>query len=119
MIQKKVQDEIKNKGICIEVCPSSNIFVGSVKDGYCHPLINIFKKKKSDLNKPNICFSINTDDQGIFTTSLISEYSLLVNAFENARNSKGDTMCSKNFLYNWVDKIRENSIQMCCTDILK
>lgn len=119
VIQKKIQDEIRNKGICIEVCPSSNIFVGSVRDGYCHPIINIFKKKKSDLNKPNICFSINTDDQGIFTTSLISEYSLLVNAFENARNSEGDTMYSKEFLYNWIDKIRENSIQMCCINILK
>ncbi len=118
VVQKKLQDKIRNKGICIEVCPSSNILVGSIKEDYCHPLINIFKKTKNNLSGSNICVSINTDDQGIFATSLVSEYSLLINAFENKRDSNGDIIYSKEFLYNWINKIRENSIQMCCSDIL-
>ena len=112
-IQNIIQDKIKNKGIRIELCPSSNIFLGSVKKGYTHPLINVLKKQTNSLSAFDICVSINTDDQGIFTTSLMNEYSLLVNAFENETDNNGDKMYSKEFLYNWIDKIRENSIQMC------
>ena len=44
----------------------------------------------------------------------MSEYSLLINAFENERNSNGDMIYSKDFLYKWVNKMRENSIKICC-----
>lgn len=114
MVQNIVREKIRKKGINIEVCPSSNILLGNIKKGYCHPLISMFKKTKNALNKSDICVSINTDDQGIFATALMSEYSLLINAFENERNSNGDIMYSKRVLYKWADEMRENSIRICC-----
>lgn len=114
MVQNIVREKIRKKGINIEVCPSSNILLGNIKKGYCHPVISMFKKTKNALNKSDICVSINTDDQGIFATALMSEYSLLINAFENERNSNGDIMYSKRVLYKWADEMRENSIRICC-----
>jgi Adenosine deaminase len=111
--QSIVQEKIRKKGISIEVCPSSNILLGNIKKGYCHPLINLLRRTKNDLNELDICVSINTDNQGIFATSLMSEYSLLIKAFENERNINGDMIFSKDFLYKWVDKMRENSIKIC------
>lgn len=118
MAQSIVQEKIRKKGINIEVCPSSNILLGNIKKGYKHPLINIFRKTKNDLNESDICVSINTDDQGIFATALMSEYSLLINAFENERNSNGDMIYSKKLLYKWADKMRENSIKICCDNYM-
>lgn len=113
MMQDIVQNKIIHKGICIEVCPSSNVLLGNVKKGYSHPLINLFKRMKKDQKQSDICVSINTDDQGIFSTSLISEYSLLVNAFEHEMDNNEDMNSSRDFLYKWINKIRENSIRMC------
>ncbi len=112
IMQSIIQNKISRKGICIEVCPSSNILLGNVKKGYCHPLINLLEKTKENLKEFGIRISINTDDQGIFATSLMSEYSLLINAFENERDNNGDMKFKRNFLYQWIDKIRENSIQI-------
>ena len=113
MAQSIVQEKIRKRGISIEVCPSSNILLGNIKKGYCHPLINLLRRTKNDLNELDICVSINTDNQGIFATSLMSEYSLLIKAFENEKNINGDMIFSKDFLYKWVDKLRENSIKIC------
>ena len=74
-MQNRVLKKINEKKICIEICPSSSILLGTAKNGYCHPIINWFKHSGKEFNKNSICISINTDDQGIFSTSLISEYS--------------------------------------------
>ena len=112
IMQDIIQAKIKCRGICIEVCPSSNILLGNVRKGYYHPIINLFQKLGSGNKKSNIRFSINTDDQGIFSTSLISEYSLLMNIFENKTDDNGNKLYSKEFLYQWINEIRENSIML-------
>lgn len=107
--QRYVLKKIKAKKICIEICPSSSIFLGTAKNGYCHPIINHFKCSRQEYKKTDICISINTDDQGIFSTSLMNEYSLITNAFEKE-------ICSKEGekgLYKWVNDLRKNSITMC------
>lgn len=108
-MQRWVIKKIMTKRICIEVCPSSSILLGTVKNGYCHPIINWFKHFKREYHKTDIQISINTDDQGIFSTSLLSEYSLLVSAFEKEISSKEE----KENLYKWIDDLRKNSIAMC------
>ena len=64
---------IVKKKIAIETNPSSNVKIGPI-DGYIdHP---IFRFMANGIN-----VSINTDDKGIFATSLSNEYSLIANAY--------------------------------------
>ena len=61
-----------DKGIAIETNPSSNVVIGPI-DGYGTHTIHQF------IND-GIVASINTDDKGIFSTSLHNEYSLYANS---------------------------------------
>ena len=107
-MQMRVLKKIKVKNISIEVCPSSNILLGTTKNGYCHPVINQFENLTNQHYTTDIRISINTDDQGIFSTSLMSEYSLIVNALEREISSKEE----KENLYKWINVLRQNSIAM-------
>ena len=107
-MQMRVLKKIKVKNISIEVCPSSNILLGTTKNGYCHPVINQFENLTNQHYTTDIRISINTDDQGIFSTSLMSEYSLIVNALEREISSKEE----KENLYKWINVVRQNSIAM-------
>jgi len=114
IMQNMIQNKISNHEICIEVCPSSNLLMGTVKKGFRHPVINLFERMKTNLKQPNICVSVNTDDQGIFSTSLMSEYSLLANIVETDidNNAEKGMNYSRDSIYKWINKIRENGIRM-------
>lgn len=57
----------------------------------------------------NITVSINTDDQGVFSTSLEREYSLIALAME--RNElKGHTN-SPRAVIDWLNQVREMAIE--------
>jgi len=113
IMQNIVQDKIRNQGICVEVCPSSNILMDTVKKSFYHPIISLFERAKSSPEQSDICISVNTDDQGIFSTSLMSEYSLLANAFENNIDNNANIDHNRDCLYKWINKVRENGIHMC------
>lgn len=72
-IQNYLMAVIVNNKIAIETNPSSNVKIGPI-DGYVdHP---IYRFMANGIN-----VSINTDDKGIFATSLSNEYSLIANAY--------------------------------------
>lgn len=71
-LQVYLQHIVLNKGIVIETNPSSNVVIGPI-DEYGEHTIHQFIKK-------GIIASINTDDKGIFSTSLYNEYSLYANS---------------------------------------
>jgi adenosine deaminase len=68
----KVLEELSRKKIVLEVCPSSNIHTGVVKN------IAEFAKIFSYFKKFQIPFSINTDGPEMLGTNLIKEYELLL-----------------------------------------
>ena len=72
-IQNYLMAVIVNNKIAIETNPSSNVKIGPI-DGYVdHPIYRFMAN--------GITVSINTDDKGIFATSLSNEYSLIANAY--------------------------------------
>lgn len=72
-MQNYLMAVIVNKKIAIETNPSSNVKIGPI-DGYVdHP---IYRFMANGIN-----VSINTDDKGIFATSLSNEYSLIAKAY--------------------------------------
>ena len=63
------------------------------------------KEKLEDC--PQLSVSINTDDQGVFVTSLENEYALLASALENVKNKEGEYVYNKNGIYAWIDDVRK------------
>lgn len=66
VFQEYCMDRIKNTNVVIESCPSSNEYIGMVRDKAHHPLIRF---AQNDLK-----FTISTDDPGIFGTNIKEEY---------------------------------------------
>ncbi len=81
-LQEMLIKEIDIKGITIEANPTSNYRIGDFERYLDLPIIKLYP---TDGSKPKLLFSVNTDDRGVFATSLEREYSLLACAL-----SKGD-----------------------------
>lgn len=111
-IQKKLQFEIAKRGIMIECNPSSNCLIGTFKSYDKHP-ITAFNNLKLEISSqkiaenPQISVSINTDDQGVFDTSLEYEYALIAAALMKQRNTDGTPKYSAAQVYDYLDNIRE------------
>ncbi len=115
MVQEKMQYDISRKNISIECNPSSNFLIGTFKDYLKHPIFRFNNKNlysandKRSLNKnPLLSASINTDDLGIFDTSLENEYALVACALENHnRYCNPEDIILPDNIYSWLDNIRE------------
>ena len=85
-LQDGVLSELRQRRIAIETLPSSNVRI-SIHDTYdTHHIQNWLHPRVSSGNAP-VCFTIGSDDPGIFATSLRMEYAHLLRPLEilNAR----------------------------------
>lgn len=110
-IQKEMQKRIGRRGIAIETNPTSNFVIGTFKDYAKHPIFNFYNKNLTyDMDKledcPQLSVSVNTDDQGVFATSLENEYALLASALENVTDENGNYVYVKSMIYDWIDDVR-------------
>ena len=69
---EKLLDELSQKGIVLEVCPTSNLHTQVVKK------IDDFKEIFSKLKQHKVSFTVNTDGPEMLKTNLISEYNQLL-----------------------------------------
>lgn len=116
MIQLDMQKKITKMGIEIEANPSSNYLIGTFKRYDKHPILNFYnlglETDQEKISKcPQISVSINTDDQGVFATSLENEYALMLQAVERICDEEGNQRYSRALIYQWLDRVRENGIQ--------
>lgn len=63
---EKVMQAVRDRGIVLELCPTSNMLTNAIPDLAKHPLKRFFNY--------GILTTINTDDPGIFNTNLNREY---------------------------------------------
>lgn len=109
-IQDNLLDKIERKHIAIECNPSSNYKIGDMERYDQHPIVKFFNYGlDTPYKERNISVSINTDDQGIFSTSLEREYSLMALALE--RNELQGHRNSPRAIVEWLDNIREMSME--------
>lgn len=106
-LQKCMQKKVAQKGIGIEVNPSSNLLI-STMDSYAeHPVLNLYSLGLcNDQENAQMFVSINTDDRGVFHTSLENEYALLASSVENLRDKNGEKLYTPQQVYEWLDRIR-------------
>ena len=121
MIQaiKKVRDvmqrEICNIGIGIETNPSSNYLIGTFRRYDRHPIkkwynYGLTTNQKELEECPQLQVSINTDDQGVFSTYIENEYAYLALALEKCRDAKGNPVYNRTMVLQWLDNIRRMGI---------
>ncbi len=115
-IQDFLMTRYEKQGLSIEVCPSSNITIGGfdIKE---HPIFrwqpldeNDLKKcekfNKYNLRNGKISCCINTDDPGIFPTTIQNEFKLLKNcAIEEYKASETRTK-------EWCESLREEGVDI-------
>ena len=84
ILQMYLQCIVLEKGITIETNPSSNVVIGPIDKHEEHTIHHFIKN--------GITVSINTDDKGIFSTSLCNEYSLYANSAKHMGVSDTDVI---------------------------
>lgn len=113
-IQNKMQDEIANKHIAIECNPTSNLRIGNIPKYIDHPIVRFYNEglvcNYGELtHSAQISVSINTDDAGIFATSLEKEFTLMALALEKERDENGELKYNQRSVYRWLENVRENA----------
>jgi adenosine deaminase len=61
---------LRDRGVPLECCPTSNIRTGTVLDWENHPI--------RDLHRAGVRVSVNSDDPALFSTTLVDEWSVLI-----------------------------------------
>lgn len=105
-VQQAMLNRVKKMGIAIESNPTSNFKIGGIDRYDQHPIQKFFPYQK---NLGRTSTSINTDDKGIFATSIEREYALIYAAF--LRKVKHDRWKPQRVkdIHLWIDEIRECS----------
>lgn len=110
-IQVRMMEKIMVKGIAVECNPSSNYLIGTFDRYEDHP---IFRFNHFGLSLPEyagssgqIRVSVNTDDQGIFDTSIENEYALLFGALCMKRDETGKPRLSHDEILAYIDHLRK------------
>lgn len=111
-VQKAMQRDFAAKGIGIEANPSSNLAISTIHDYAEHPIVQLYNKDLTEdagqmRDCPQINISINTDDKGVFHTSLENEYALMACAMERLRDDREAPIYNRQMIYQWIDNIRE------------
>ena len=109
-VQEKMLDEVERRNLCIECNPTSNLRIATIEGYSKHPIVRFFNDTLFDSNHSHyISVSVNTDDKGIFATSLEREYSLLALSLE--KKASQDKRISPRQIYEWIDKIRQMGLE--------
>lgn len=106
-VQTEMIKDISKRRLCIECCPSSNFRIGHLQRFDRHPIFRFLPVRSSETNYP-LGVTVNTDDLGIFATSLPNEFSLLALALLKKKDSNGEAIYSSQEVYDWIRRVVEN-----------
>lgn len=95
-------------GISIETNPTSNYLIGTFKRYAKHPIVT-FNPPKETRKDHRIPVTINTDDQGVFNTSISTEYALLYAALKYEEDNEGNRLYDEKELVEWLKRIKKES----------
>lgn len=109
-MQQRMIEKIMEKGIAVECNPSSNHLIGTFDRYEEHP---IFRFNHFGLQLPEhgessaqLRVSVNTDDLGVFDTSLENEYALLFGALCGRRNTEGRPLLCHDDILAYLEHLR-------------
>lgn len=115
-LQNHMMGIIAQKGMAIECNPSSNQLIGSFKTYQNHPIFRFnhaqIPLERGKEQRCQLQVSINTDDLGVFDTSLENEYALLYSALQQDTNELGQQKIGDTMICCYLETIREMGHQV-------
>lgn len=109
-VQYKLLQEVEDIGIAIECNPTSNFKIGEIDRYDQHPITKFNTiRGHTKYPKHDISVSINTDDKGVFATSIEREYALVAHSLIRKFRHENDGLKNSD-VYDWLDRIRLLSI---------
>lgn len=117
-LQLRMRNYILEKGVAVESCPSSNFLIINLEYLKEIPTFNLFPIEETLSNFVRLNVSINTDDQGVFFTSLQKEYAMLAGTLREERDANGFRIHSDDKILNWINHLIDNSKQQCFGSIV-
>lgn len=103
-IQDKMMEDIAKRKIAVECNPSSNVSIGPFCRYDKHPVFRFMPYDKKSENAPCLCVSLNTDDRGVFQTSIENEYSLIAIALKKMDVQNDEIL-------QYIEKLQKNSMK--------
>ncbi|MGH8657203.1 MAG: hypothetical protein ACREV4_01580 [Gammaproteobacteria bacterium] len=103
LLQAGIRQKLGQRGIAVEVNPSSNLLIGDLSDLTRHPLWRL-RPPRSSGDAPPVSVCIGSDDPLTFATKLPQEYQLLHDALVLAGLSEAEAAC-------WLDETRETGLR--------
>lgn len=112
-LQLKMRSYVTEKGIAIESCPSSNFLISNLDTFEEIPTFQLFPLREShnSFRRLNVC--VNTDDQGVFYTSLVKEYTLLMATKRKELEDDNMREHSDDKILIWIKRLMDYSKQLC------
>lgn len=110
-IQDKLAEYLAIRGIMIECNPTSNYLIGTFRRYDEHPIfrfnnMGLVRTDGSYEPSAQLSVSINTDDAGVFDTSLENEYAVLAASLEQTQKGGGKKYAS-NSIYFYLENVRK------------
>lgn len=112
--QDAMQRYLAERGIVIECNPSSNVLIGTFGEYGRHPITrfnNLDLSGGEDSSRPQLHVCINTDDLGVFDTSLEFEYALLYHALSIQEDKDGHPRYNRENVLRYLRSIQEMGMQ--------
>jgi hypothetical protein len=98
-LQNGLRSGISQRGIVVEVNPSSNLLIGDLLDLRNHPILRLFPPVPDPDDPPPVSIALGSDDPLTFSTQLLREYALLHQAALAAGYSEREAQ-------DWLETIR-------------
>lgn len=112
--QDALQRHLAMRGIIIECNPSSNVLIGTFANYASHPITrfnNMGLVQQADNPCPQMHVCVNTDDLGVFDTSLEFEYALLYRALSEQQLEDGQPLYTSKSILNYLHNLQEMGLQ--------
>lgn len=108
-VQSVMLKKLENKGLSIECNPTSNVKIADIDRYDEHPICKFHSRGlKWWCFGNSISSSINTDDKGVFATSIEREYALMAAALSQKHNNSEKW---NKQVFEWLDVIRQDSLK--------
>lgn len=101
-IQRSMMYEIERTGLFIETNPTSNLMIGGFEKYIDLPLFKFHTIAEEGHKLP---VSINTDDKGVFATSIKNEFSLVAAALKKEKDAQGNRLWHDKQIIDYLKQI--------------
>ncbi|MCO5165787.1 MAG: hypothetical protein M9894_05390 [Planctomycetes bacterium] len=104
-LRRRVRARCAAREVIVECCPTSNLLVGAFPDYGDLPYQDLVPLPRTPAqDAPIVPFSINSDDPGLFQTTVENEYLLLAEGLMARGHARRDVV-------NWLDQARVTGIE--------